>query len=66
MMNSTPISKLTEIRDEIYGGSWNEMLVDLKHRLNKRPYNHRIEQQIKVDIKVIEKTLENYKDLLDQ
>lgn len=61
-MTSTSIDKLTEIRDEIYGGSWTDMLSDLKARLIKRPYNFRLVQRIEEDIRTIEETLKKYKD----
>ena len=54
-MESTPIDTLTDLRDTVYGGSWSKMLDDLRARVDRKPYNHKIVTQIKADIEAIEK-----------
>lgn len=44
---------LVIIRDELYGGSWNEMLEDLKARLDSRPYVLKLSGRIESDIERI-------------
>lgn len=44
---------LVIIRDELYGGSWNEMLGDLKARLESRPYVLKLSGRIESDIERI-------------
>jgi len=44
---------LVIIRDELYDGSWNEMLGDLKARLESRPYVLKLSGRIESDIERI-------------
>lgn len=41
------------IRDELYGGSWDEVLEDLRARLEKRPYVMKLASRIEDDIERI-------------
>jgi hypothetical protein len=41
---------LVIIRDELYGGTWEEMLEDLKARLAGRPYVVKLASRIEDDI----------------
>ncbi len=50
---------LITLRDELYFGSWERMLNDLKDRLRGRPYIFKLVNRIEEDIKRIEK-LQNY------
>lgn len=43
------IQDLIQLRDEIYRGSWDRMLKDLKDRLTARPYNYKKVHQSAVD-----------------
>jgi len=43
------------LRDELYEGSWEEMLKDLKNRLEGKPYVFKLATRIEDDIKRIEK-----------
>ncbi len=44
---------LVIIRDELYGGSWDEMTEDLKARLEQRPYVLKLTGRIESDIERI-------------
>jgi len=44
---------LVIIRDELYGGSWEEMLEDLNARLETRPYVFKLAGRIESDIERI-------------
>lgn len=44
---------LVIIRDELYSGSWHEMLEDLRARLESRPYVLRLSGRIESDIERI-------------
>jgi len=46
---------LLELRDELYDGSWDSMLQDLKDRLAGRPYIFKLVNRIKDDIERIKK-----------
>ena len=46
---------LVTLRDELYEGSWDRMLQDLKDRLEKRPYIFKLSSRIESDITAIEK-----------
>lgn len=53
--------KLTEdqrlmviLRDELYGGSWEEMEKDLRDRLNGRPVIEKLVEKIRRDLDYIE------------
>lgn len=41
---------LVIVRDELYGGSWDEMLEDLEARLGSRPYVLKLASRIEDDI----------------
>ena len=44
---------LVIIRDELYSGSWDEMLEDLRARLESRPYVLKLSGRIESDIERI-------------
>jgi len=44
-----PLQDLIQLRDEIYQGSWDRMLKDLKDRLTARPYNYKKVNQSAID-----------------
>jgi hypothetical protein len=46
---------LITLRDELYEGSWDKMLGDLRDRLAKRPYIFKLSSRIENDIAAIEK-----------
>jgi len=46
---------LVLLRDELYGGSWEDMLVDLKNRLAGKPYIFKLVNRIQQDIEMMEK-----------
>ena len=46
---------LLVIRDELYNGSWNEMLKDLTARLQAKPYVFKLATRIEDDIVRIQK-----------
>ncbi|MHC5081942.1 MAG: hypothetical protein ACYTHN_23315 [Planctomycetota bacterium] len=46
---------LVTLRDELYFGSWEKMLQDLKDRLKGRPYIFKLVNRIEEDIERIEK-----------
>ncbi|MBI5369084.1 MAG: hypothetical protein HZA54_18760 [Planctomycetes bacterium] len=46
---------LIVLRDELYGGSWDKMLGDLRDRLRGRPYIFKLVNRIKQDVARIEK-----------
>lgn len=46
---------LITLRDELYAGSWDQMLGDLRDRLQKKPYIFKLVNQIQDDIARIEK-----------
>lgn len=49
---------LIALRDEIYSGSWDLMLGDLKDRLEGKPYIFKLVNRIQEDIQRIEKLRE--------
>lgn len=49
---------LVTLRDELYGGSWDQMIGDLRDRLQKKPYIFKLVNQIQDDITRIEKLTE--------
>ena|SRR3982750_1961625 len=52
----TPDEKtLVTLRDELYGGSWDQMLGDLRDRLKGKPYIFKLVNRIQDDIARIEK-----------
>lgn len=50
---------LVVLRNELYSGSWDRMLADLKDRLKGRPYIFKLVNRIQDDISRIEK-LQDY------
>jgi hypothetical protein len=46
---------LVSLRDELYEGSWDLMLEDLRDRLEKRPYIFKLSSRIEADMTAIEK-----------
>ncbi len=46
---------LVTLRDELYAGSWDQMLGDLKDRLKGKPYIFKLVNRIQDDIGRIEK-----------
>src|SRR5258706_13381187 len=46
---------LITLRDELYGGSWEQMLGDLRDRLKGKPYIFKLVNRIQDDIARIEK-----------
>jgi hypothetical protein len=50
---------LVTLRDELYSGSWEQMLGDLKDRLQGKPYIFKLVNRIQEDIGRIEK-LQDY------
>lgn len=53
---------LITLRDELYAGSWNRMLDDLKDRLHGKPYIFKLVNKIEEDIARIEK-LKRYEEM---
>ncbi|MBI4563150.1 MAG: hypothetical protein HY716_00450 [Planctomycetes bacterium] len=49
---------LITLRDELYDGSWDQMLKDLKDRLQGKPYIFKLVNRISTDIQRIEKLSE--------
>jgi hypothetical protein len=49
---------LVSLRDELYEGSWDQMLKDLKDRLEGKPYIFKLVNRISADIQRIEKLRE--------
>lgn len=49
---------LLTLRDELYNGSWDQMLGDLKDRLSGKPYIFKLVNRIQDDIKRIEKLMD--------
>ena len=49
---------LVTLRDELYGGSWDQMLGDLRDRLKGKPYIFKLVNRIQDDIARIEKLSE--------
>jgi len=45
---------LVTLRDELYGGSWDQMLGDLRDRLKGKPYIFKLDNRIQDDITRIE------------
>ena len=52
----TPDEKdLVLLRDELYGGSWDDMLADLRNRMTGKPYIFKLVNRIQQDIDTIER-----------
>jgi hypothetical protein len=56
---------LVIIRDELYGGSWDEMIEDLNARLESRPYVFKLAGRIESDIERISRlrSIEEERDI---
>ncbi|MEE2889235.1 MAG: hypothetical protein VX404_02205 [Planctomycetota bacterium] len=56
---------LLVLREELYEGSWDEMKVDLKSRLNKGPHVFELAEKIEADMERIERLVsyENSHDI---
>lgn len=52
---------LLVLRDELYSGSWDKMVDDLKNRLKGRPYIFKLVNRIEEDLERIE-TLRSYEN----
>ena len=50
---------LVQLRDDLYAGSWDQMLGDLRDRLQGKPYIFKLVNRIQEDIARIEK-LQDY------
>ena len=68
---SAPDRMLVTLRDELYGGKWQEMETDLQQRLQGRPYVFKLASRIEDDLARIRKMREfeeanqvNLRDLL--
>jgi hypothetical protein len=55
---STDERTLVTLRDELYNGSWEQMLGDLRDRLQGKPYIFKLVNRIQEDIARIEKLQE--------
>ena len=55
---STDERTLVSLRDELYNGSWDQMLGDLRDRLQGKPYIFKLVNRIQEDIARIEKLQE--------
>ena len=49
---------LVMLRDELYGGSWDAMLSDLKSRLEGKPYVFKLARRIEEDVRLMEELRE--------
>ena len=49
---------LVTLRDELYGGSWDQMRGDLKDRLTNKPYIFKLVNRIQDDLKLIDRLVE--------
>ena len=49
---------LVTLRDELYGGSWEQMRGDLQDRLTGKPYIFKLVNRIQDDLKRIDKLVE--------
>ena len=55
---------LINLRDELYGGSWDQMEEDLRDRLKGRPYIFKLVNRIQDDLSRIER-LQGYESTND-
>ena len=46
---------LLEVKGKLYGGSWDQMLADLKARLQGKPYVFKLSRTIERDVSAIER-----------
>lgn len=49
---------LVMLRDELYAGSWDDMLADLKNRMSGKPYIYKLVSRIQQDVNAIERLRE--------
>ncbi len=49
---------LVTLRDELYDGSWEQMLKDLKDRLENKPYIFKLVNRISADLQRAEKLMD--------
>lgn len=49
---------LVVVRDELYGGSWDELVLDLEARQQRKPYVYRLNARIDEDLSRIAKLRE--------
>lgn len=52
---SKPERVLVIVRDELYGGSWDELVADLNARQGRKPYVFRLSSRIEEDLTRIER-----------
>ena len=52
---------LIMLRDELYEGSWDDMIADLKNRLEGKPYVFKLAGRIEADLARIER-LKNFEE----
>ena len=52
---------LIMLRDELYEGSWDDMIADLKNRLEGKPYVFKLASRIEADLARIER-LKNFEE----
>lgn len=48
---------LLEVKDKLYGGSWEQVLTDLRARLDGQPYLFKLSKTIQRDVSAIEKMM---------
>jgi len=53
---------LVTLRDELYEGSWNDMIADLRNRLEGKPYVFKLTSRIEADLVRIER-LKNFEEM---
>lgn len=46
---------LLDVKDQLYGGSWERILSDLRARLDNKPYIYKLSQTITRDVAAIER-----------
>jgi hypothetical protein len=52
---------LVMLREELYEGSWDDMIADLRNRLEGKPYIFKLASRIEADLERIER-LKNYEE----
>ena len=55
-------SLLVTLRDELYEGSWDDMIADLGNRLEGKPYIFKLASRIEADLARIER-LKNFEEM---
>jgi len=53
---------LVALRDELYEGSWDDMIADLRNRLEGKPYIFKLASRIEADLTRIER-LKNFEEM---